>query len=297
MCGVFCSISRRSHVLPSDTVAQRLKARGPDASNTVCLQLASGSESTYITLFSTVLSLRGSTTTDQPFQEHGSKSALCWNGEAWSIQGERPSGNDTACVFKLLQAATRHGTPDERITAASVESVSRTMAKIAGPYAFVFYDEQSSKLYFGRDLLGRRSLLVKMTEFGDILISSITDASSEQNWEEIEADGVYCLDLAAHQLQLSKSTNSWNGFPLYKVPYTYAQVRENDMHSVGHSMTRTGASAHEEVGTSSSLAEQEHPNLKRPCARGFVFCFSATAFIAAIAKLQGPRHSVSAHCH
>ncbi|KAJ4379792.1 hypothetical protein N0V86_004976 [Didymella sp. IMI 355093] len=50
-------------------------------------------------------------------------------------------------------------------------------------------------LYYGRDCLGRRSLLRKITADGSLLLSSVCDNASGEGWEEVEADGIYMLDL------------------------------------------------------------------------------------------------------
>ena len=36
------------------------------------------------------------------------------------------------------------------------------MQSIEGPWAFIYFDDAENKLFFGRDKLGRRSLLLDM---------------------------------------------------------------------------------------------------------------------------------------
>ncbi|KXT17741.1 hypothetical protein AC579_3629 [Pseudocercospora musae] len=221
MCGIFCSISRNGHVQPSEAVRQHLHSRGPDASNQISITSETSARQCHLVLHSTVLSLRGDGTTEQPFQTSPSHSALCWNGEAWTICGKRPAGNDTSAMYDLLCAAM---SATESVDASrQAHAVSKALSAVAGPYAFVFYDFSSSKLFFGRDLLGRRSLLHKVTSTGDILLSSITDGNADGPWAEVEADGVYCIDLEHGQTASTVSKHGiWQGhINCIKVPYTF----------------------------------------------------------------------------
>ena len=240
MCGIFCSISRRNHVQPSDSVKQLLESRGPDASNQINIQCqADGRAAAYLTCYSTVLSLRGSVTTEQPFQSPGSDDTLCWNGEAWAVSGERPKGNDTAAVFDLLKQATDQPIPpmDAREEALlRTRNFARALSGIAGPYSFVFYDNKSCRVYFGRDFLGRRSLLWRVTSQGDLMISSITDGASGDGWTEVEADGVYSIDLSNRSYgrdQTSDELSKWGEFSVSHAPYCCIGDDLADDRSVG----------------------------------------------------------------
>ncbi|EME50364.1 hypothetical protein DOTSEDRAFT_50432 [Dothistroma septosporum NZE10] len=232
MCGIFCSISRHKHVQPSASVQTLLEARGPDASNTLLLECCTepGHETTYVTCHSTVLSLRGSVTTQQPYQGHDASRILCWNGEAWTICGHQPDGNDTASVYNLLkEALSQDVSPmdarDASLTAA--QNVSKALSQIAGPYAFVFLDESASRIWLGRDFLGRRSLLYCITEDGNILLSSVTNRHALEDWNEIKADGVYCIDLSQRAYRHDETTTGlhrWGDFFVTKAPYTYKDI-------------------------------------------------------------------------
>ena len=74
-----------------------------------------------------------------------------------------------------------------------------SMTKLPGPFAFVFLDKRHGQLYFGRDRLGRRSLVSKYDfDLGTFELCSI---SGEKGfWLEVEADGVY---------QLSYDSSAW----------------------------------------------------------------------------------------
>lgn len=64
-----------------------------------------------------------------------------------------------------------------------------------GPYAFVFYDAPNKRVYYGRDCLGRRSLLRKDAVDGTIVLSSVCNNASGEAWAEVDADGIHVVDL------------------------------------------------------------------------------------------------------
>jgi hypothetical protein len=109
MCGIFCSLGTTHHILPNDDIKRRLINRGPDSINSVetlyprttAQKHDTSTRDISVTLCSTVLSLRGSLTVTQPYQDSEGKYTLCWNGEAWSINGEPMSGNDTKAIHRL----------------------------------------------------------------------------------------------------------------------------------------------------------------------------------------------------
>lgn len=245
MCGIFCSVSRTSCPVPPDAIRTRLVARGPDATNEVTIKCpARDASTTNVRCCSTVLSLRGDNIVSQPFQKSGSDSTLCWNGEAWRINGKTPRGNDTESIFDLLssavyQAASSTGLPSDT----GVQHVARALSSVEGPYAFVFYDALAACLYFGRDFLGRRSLLWQGTLEGDLLLSSVTDdrsSSAYASFAEVDADGIYCIDLSASSPSPDEKhlpAERWGDFSITKLPYMFHDRGVRNDNSVG---TRTG---------------------------------------------------------
>lgn len=137
---------------------------------------------------STVLALRGGQVTPQPFVDASSGSALCWNGEAWNIGSDPVTGNDGQAVFNLLMKASSSTT----LASDSTTAVLEVLRNISGPFAFVFLDRNHDQLYFGRDRLGRRSLVSKYDY--DFSILELCSVSGEKSsWVEVEADGIYQL--------------------------------------------------------------------------------------------------------
>ena len=209
MCGIFVSISREEPFRPSPALLENLQLRGPDHTKEIQRQItvsqttftkSKPSEIQAISLLvvSTVLSLRGESVVDQPLEDKASDSFLCWNGEAWKIAGQEFPGNDGERVFRLLLDAIDVLTAETPHHEDPWHVVLAFIASIAGPFAFVFYDSRHQRLYYGRDALGRRSLLLKNTGNDDLAISSLCDVSDPQAWQEIEANGIYMINLTTY---------------------------------------------------------------------------------------------------
>ena len=179
------SVSTQGFQNLSDNLKHLLSCRGPDHIGESHVTIEHGFPYC-VSALSTVLALRGDRTIAQPFI-HGSGSILCWNGEAWSIGKEAIEGNDGQLLFDLLiEAIATEKSVDESTTA-----ILEVFHTISGPFAFVFVDKIHGQIYFGRDRLGRRSLLYKIDEQSEsIHLSSVADPSS-QPWQEVDADAVY----------------------------------------------------------------------------------------------------------
>lgn len=224
MCGIFCALSRTQHVLPSLELQNRLNSRGPDSSRV--LQLSSSTGDVNITLCATVLCLRGSKTVTQPLQDDGCGFTLCWNGEAWRINDKPTPGNDTEAVHRLLVdalSAPSRGSiePD---TFSGLKHVADGLSRIAGPYAFIFLDHLRNTLFLGRDFLERRSLLYTTTATGDLIFSSVSDSTdSTEQWQELDANGVYAISLnraVAEAMPSSVEQRTLGNYAALIAPYT-----------------------------------------------------------------------------
>jgi asparagine synthetase B (glutamine-hydrolysing) len=192
MCGIHVAIRRNAGTSALPTFLHHcLCNRGPDHFGQVTTGLEppnSENDGAFITFTSTVLSLRGDHVTKQPFQDPQTGSVLCWNGEAWKIDGRTVQGNDGEAVFALLSDASGSGT-------GSGDAIFEALRSIEGPFAFVYFDAPLKTLYFGRDRLGRRSLLICHDDTeGSLVISSVAE-TCEDKWKEVEADGVYSMAL------------------------------------------------------------------------------------------------------
>lgn len=242
MCGIFFSCSQWEHQPPSNALLADLKRRGPDhvdsVSLTVTLQTTASRESCsevpkhflFLTFLASVLSMRGNSVVKQPLRDPESGSLLCWNGEAWRIGNQSVQGNDAEHVFDvLLKATKRHNDYAGHLLASQdhkLQGLVDVFSGITGPYAFVFYDAQHHRIFFGRDALGRRSLLIRRHPNATIVLSSISDPTEPGDWVEVEADGIYQLDLTA-DVDLSDNVD-----PITHIPWVVDHSKSNLTHNL-----------------------------------------------------------------
>ncbi|KAI9814441.1 MAG: hypothetical protein M1827_003297 [Pycnora praestabilis] len=218
MCGIHFSLGRNGYVRPSRNVIKLLQDRGPDSLQIHTVRLGSHDHSQpeekrdiYLSFTSTVLCLRGDHVKTQPLIDAKSGSVLCWNGEAWKYEGNSVKGNDAQVVFDLLLKESSTAS-DQRITSgpecdrippeetthppqASLNNILAVIKSVSGPFAFVFYDATNQRILYGRDCLGRRSLLRKAADDGDLIISSVCDALRGDVWVEVGAENIYLVNL------------------------------------------------------------------------------------------------------
>ncbi|KAI7270925.1 hypothetical protein KC345_g7322 [Hortaea werneckii] len=242
MCGIFCSVSCREPICPPPTLQELLQQRGPDAIGDLVVQVPGkhheAPTNQHVKFYSSVLSLRGDNTVRQPYRgQHQSESTLCWNGEAWEISGQRPNGNDTELISDVIRTALTDkiasdaGSRTEAVSRIATE-VASTLSTVAGPYAFVAYNHDLGVLCFGRDFLGRRSLLTRVTEDGDFLLSSVSDSPESSGWSEVEADGVYCVDLRwTADSGLTGDETRLGRYPFTRIPYRFKENVPSENHS------------------------------------------------------------------
>lgn len=215
MCGIFFSLSYRGHVFPNAKTEQLLRNRGPDRYNIHTLQLSnnagesnSKTPGVFLTFASSVLALRGGHVQSQPLVDPKTGSVLCWNGEAWRIQGDQVMDNDSKRVFDLLLDAISASNGQETNEAPEMSRLGDTFASVSGPSAFVFYDAIHSRVIFGRDILGRRSLLRGVDLEGNFQVGSVCDPTSMEHSIEVESDGIHVIDLRSQEIVENRPTNT-----------------------------------------------------------------------------------------
>ncbi|KAK5054508.1 hypothetical protein LTR84_001399 [Exophiala bonariae] len=174
-------------------------------------QVALPSTDSHLVFASSVLALRGSTVQEQPLVDKKTGCIFCWNGEAWKIGGKNVFGNDSKEVFSLLLSASCSPEP------ATSREISRALSDIAGPFAFVFYNALTSTIYYGRDRLGRRSLLI---DTSSIRLQSLTLASAATRMSpsvsEVTTDVIHSVSLATGNFELDRVAWQPSSFLLNK---------------------------------------------------------------------------------
>ncbi len=217
MCGIVAELSRAGDgLLPAD-VPVALRRRGPDAAAECCLagaafkRLNPDARDSAVTsgprlrLMGTVLWQRGALPTTQPLEDAGGN-VLLWNGEVFGGDAlSVPSGaSDTDALLAAL---------------AGCPSVPALLARVQGPFAFVYFHAMSRTLWYGRDPLGRRSLL--RAELGDapeaqaaggprrlLLLSSVALPLPGAEWRELPADGIHSVRVGAS----GEWVDGWHAF-------------------------------------------------------------------------------------
>jgi len=178
MCGILVSIeSGDATVQEYNETTPWIASRGPDSLQTLKTAVPTDNGTVTLTLTSSVLHLRGHEVTVQPLVSAASD-VLCWNGEFWKGLDIKDDENDGLKLLEALSCTTE---------------VWKVMERIEGPWALVYFSAKEKKIWYGRDCLGRRSLLRKRTSLGGLLLSSV--GIDMEAWEEVEVDGLWCLDL------------------------------------------------------------------------------------------------------
>ncbi|KAG0059114.1 hypothetical protein BGZ89_000695 [Linnemannia elongata] len=218
MCGILFSIQDRN-VEPTDKFAptwstlQELNSRrGPSAQDSHSVALSqpnndslgpTWSSNIDMTFYGAVLHLRGDHVTRQPHVS-STGNVLLWNGEIFDGIAVDHHENDGRVLMDQLEAISTRcydGPQDHK------QDFLNLMATIEGPYAFVYFHAHSQSVYFGRDCLGRRSLLWHKSDQGESTVGlpfilTSTGYSAFRNellrLDEVPADGIYSLSLASN---------------------------------------------------------------------------------------------------
>ncbi|KAI8786989.1 asparagine synthetase domain-containing protein 1-like isoform X1 [Biomphalaria glabrata] len=178
--------------LADTKVASELRNRGPDFCTTYSVNLTN---SCIGTMTGCVLHLRGNLT-PQPVTDE-TNNALLWNGEIFDgIQVEEDE-NDTQVLFNALTKCTGDDT------------VLKLLESIHGPWAFIYWQADVKKLWFGRDMFGRRSLLWHLPSLKDnqFILSSV--ATENQDFAEIPSVGIFVLDFTQPEVCPSLTLYPW----------------------------------------------------------------------------------------
>lgn len=179
-------------------MSEFLHRRGPDHFENVDISISSDIN---LRLSSSALQLRGEVVCKQPLQDQNGN-ILQWNGQIFD--GEifvSEYDSDTKILMNYLSKCNED------------DEILNVFSKIQGPWAFSYWNDKSKCLWFGRDIFGRRSLCWNVNERSKLLmISSVTfdaqfDDGSAVVWEEIPANGIYCLDLSSLTLNKFKHFN------------------------------------------------------------------------------------------
>ncbi|XP_065192445.1 asparagine synthetase domain-containing protein 1-like isoform X2 [Sycon ciliatum] len=141
-----------------------------------------------------VLHLRGGgCATQQPLINHATNDVLLWNGEVFDGVEVSVGRNDGSVLLELLSKCTD-------LVCSREDYIVSVLATIHGPWAFVFWQADEQRLWFGRDCIGRRSLLWSSFADGTFALSSVGGPLEVSNpamsWSEVPAVGVFAMKLS-----------------------------------------------------------------------------------------------------
>ncbi|CCE82385.1 Piso0_002109 [Millerozyma farinosa CBS 7064] len=161
-----------------------IATRGPDYLSYSFFRDASAS----FQLVSSVLSLR------QPFTQQPlelDELSLQFNGELYNE--ECLATNDTDYIKSLLgENMARLGRKD---------GILRTVISLYGEFAFTIIDKRDKLVYFGRDVIGRRSLLYSYDERQKSLCISSLPPSSDSDFQECKGNELMIYDYRNNALE------------------------------------------------------------------------------------------------
>ncbi|KAJ0634454.1 putative asparagine synthase, rossmann-like alpha/beta/alpha sandwich, nucleophile aminohydrolase [Helianthus annuus] len=164
------------------------------------------------------LQLRGVHPITQPLVDK-SGNVLVYNGEVFGgIEISNDSNDAEVLIESLSKCCNCLSRQHDAACSSGKYSVPEFLSKIKGPWALTYWQESSKTIWFGRDALGRRSLLIHRPNIKDsrLMLSSVSppyalhaDFGSENGpgepsfWEELPC-GVYSLSMNA-----SKMDGNW----------------------------------------------------------------------------------------
>ncbi|OQR95727.1 cGMP-dependent protein kinase [Thraustotheca clavata] len=185
--GIVCPSNANVDEL-QQAISHCLQRRGPDYFNTVNLV----EDAQLISLSSGVLHLRGDAMAKQPIVDEVGN-VLLWNGEVFGGITIRLSSSDTNYVAQMLMEATKIDKYPEEVG----NHVMEAMLAVEGPYAFVWYHSNTKTLVYGRDPLGRRSLLVSLPKNTNepFVIASASVGSG--TFTELPCTGVFYVQITS----------------------------------------------------------------------------------------------------
>ena len=182
-----------------------LRRRGPEGTGSWSRRVSSsvpGYADTDVYLQGSLLQIRGSGMSASPLVDVDGN-ALAFNGEVFEGLEEiglSRSQNDTRALLSALAEAARDNSLES-------DSVAKVLSGLRGPWSLIFWQENARRLWFARDVFGRRSLLVHRPSCLDprLILSTLAplqlatcDSTETVNcWEELEP-GIYSLDELDH---------------------------------------------------------------------------------------------------
>lgn len=169
-------------------IMDALTRRGPDCQDTAFVDAQNG---TTVALMAAVLWHRGVQPAKQPALN--GQNILLFNGELYDglelgSLDEVEQESDTVHLLKALGEFSGDG-----------DKMLHFLDQVRGPWSIIYWHQDTQRLYFGRDLLGRRSLQLLAFQNGTTLIASALPSCFGKDVREIAPAGLFYLDVAGDE--------------------------------------------------------------------------------------------------
>lgn len=159
-----------------------LARRGPDRAGLWETEIRLGVQ---LVMQGSVLQMRGTETTGVPVCDQRSANVLLFNGEIFSWHGnELRDGSDSTWLFAQLG------------TEVTKEGIIQILSSLRGPWCLVYWQSDLKKLWIAKDIIGRRSLLLRAPSEHEKCFVVASVSTSETGWTDI-APGIYSIQIEA----------------------------------------------------------------------------------------------------
>lgn len=180
---------RASKPVDVDLLRKALAPRGPDAQGALDVSGAGGC----VAMLGSVLNMRSQDSVVQQPLRGRAGDVLLFNGEVYGVGNEDVAEgvNDTRMLLGLLEACE----------GGAEEILERVLQGLRGPWTLLFWRESEKRLYFARDALGRRSLLMRLdAEAGAMCFTSVAPPECLYGFYEVPPSGLCFLDMSCQEM-------------------------------------------------------------------------------------------------
>lgn len=178
-----------------DTLISSIAGRGPDYLQYLSYPLTDGY---HIQQFSAILSLR-QPFVKQPIHVRDIDIVIQFNGELYNK--ECIDSNDTKFITERVLSNINNGKSRHN-------SILQTISELEGEFAYVILDKSSNLVYFGRDFIGKRSLVYKLLKneegkISEFITSSIAipTITGESEYIECKSEEINILNIKSGSIE------------------------------------------------------------------------------------------------
>ncbi|KAK7862938.1 hypothetical protein R5R35_004895 [Gryllus longicercus] len=189
MCGIFVCGKRESDV-PGEVIQDELLPlvhnRGPDGYSDCTVRFLSWQ----INFWGSVLWMQGQMPELQPVKDEKGN-VLLWNGDIFDGPWVPVDGrSDTRVVLERIFGSN-----------CMPENILLSISSIKGPYSFVYWCESTQMLWFGRDHIGRHSLLCYFEDNHSFILTSV--GKRNLPFIEVPVVGIFVIDFSKEFFNLT----------------------------------------------------------------------------------------------